>query len=704
MEGNSQHKPVFRWIANAWRGCLDLEWLQSPEALVPAIRALLQVQIERAWGFTLSSDSMEVEFISEGAWNRAYKVTLPPSLPVEPLEQASPTSQPYCRHLVFRLSAPVLASDKVRSEVATLRWVRQRTAIPVPRVFLYDASGRTFPGYEWILMDLMPGKPLDQVWDDLPLEATNALASTVAEWVHSLWSLPFDSIGSLYDDVDEASLPCTDTSRPVAVRVMNLDGIDTAGDLKKRDPQLGPVCSTAYMGDWRPEYRVARGPFRDMRQFCLSCVDIARRELQDVRQQTRARIEHLTTSLYYEDSEYLIQRRPSSDRHTKNIKRKMEKETSADRRERHQQIDQHKTELAQIVEDLSSTTHLDGSFAAKLLDAFYDDKSPRESEPVDLVTKVVRASAEPNVPQPHGLVSLHSASVDHEEWGRYTTALDQFASLVQTLVPDRPLPPRCSVLHHWDISDRNVLVDPSTGQPTALLDWEHIFAVPLLSLIEPESTEPGSDSGSESSNGTNSSRDTRPPTGPAEYFPYPRLMSFNRLNDWNIEYSYCCKKPSRGWIPDSTDTTTITHMEKVWAIQAMRVAYKTRLDELASGSSFGVESLRRGMETVAKPPEETPNHSPGQKSDDEQPKPQRYRHYGHHCDSNKPGTVEPSPCLSDRDLLVRDIIDEVQQFKISFIDVHQLVQRATGLGYKVQDDEAEAEEEGNEGENVNSGC
>ncbi|CAJ2508395.1 Uu.00g134210.m01.CDS01 [Anthostomella pinea] len=38
------------------------------------------------------------------------------------------------------------------------------------------------------------------------------------------------------------------------------------------------------------------------------------------------------------------------------------------------------------------------------------------------------------------------------------------------------------VLHHWDISKHNLLVDATTGQPTSLLDWEQIYSTPLFAV------------------------------------------------------------------------------------------------------------------------------------------------------------------------------------------------------------------------------
>lgn len=35
-------------------------------------------------------------------------------------------------------------------------------------------------------------------------------------------------------------------------------------------------------------------------------------------------------------------------------------------------------------------------------------------------------------------------------------------------------------LQHWDVNAENVLVDPGTGRVTGLLDWEHLYTVPIV--------------------------------------------------------------------------------------------------------------------------------------------------------------------------------------------------------------------------------
>ncbi|KAK7942450.1 uncharacterized protein PG986_011563 [Apiospora aurea] len=353
MEGNLQQGqvPLFRWCG--WHGYNpQLEWLQCPEDQLPAIRDLLQVQFDRAWGLSMNADDIVVEFISGGAWNRAFKVTLPPDLPLPastlsvknqhhqtPATTASNLPRQYIRHLVLRLSVPVLQSTKTRSEVATVGWVRQHTKIPVPRIFLYDATGSTFGGYEWILMEHMPGQPYYEVQDRLPTEAKAALARTVAECVHSLWSMPFDGIGSLYYDDDDADLVRVDSGH-IAINVMDLNGVPTAAGQNK-EPHLGPLCSNLYMGDWRPEYPFPRGPFRDLRRFCSSFVEAAHHELHDPRQQQRERIFGLSQSLCFDDHEYNLQ--------LHNASKYVPEETPAAKLKRQRRVARYKAELTRIL-------------------------------------------------------------------------------------------------------------------------------------------------------------------------------------------------------------------------------------------------------------------------------------------------------------------------------------------------------------------
>ncbi|KAK6851984.1 hypothetical protein PG995_012109 [Apiospora arundinis] len=456
MEDTSRQQPLFRWSAGY------VEWLLEPEDQIAAIRDLLQIQLKRVWALSLEANDIVVEFIAEGTWNRAFKVTLPPGLSL-PFPTKDQYQHQYCRHLVFRLSLPV----------------RHHTTIPVPRVFLYDATGHTYNGYEWILMEHMPGQRFASLQDKLPLESKVALARTIADWVHSLWSIPFDGIGSLYDDAADGGahnerdeqhddgIAHTDCG-PVAVSVMDLYGTPPLGTAEQKPVvRLGPLCAQQYMGDWRPEYPFPRGPFRDLRHFCHSFLDVVRYELRDIRQEQRAYIWELCGDLHYTDIEYQIKRPNTPSCQVKYMQRRLNEETPEDKCERQKELVRHKAELVRVYKELSANTQPDSNIVSKLMESYHACGGEVE-EPVDVIASVGRPLSE------------HSSTTAGHE---YIWKIDPLGRLVEAAVPDGHLPPKTCILHHWDISENNVLIDPVDGHATALLDWEQIFTVPILPLI-----------------------------------------------------------------------------------------------------------------------------------------------------------------------------------------------------------------------------
>lgn len=56
---------------------------------------------------------------------------------------------------------------KTLSEIATLSFIRKKTSIPVPAVNAYSADSTNELGFEWILMDRVHGRPLEDVWESM---------------------------------------------------------------------------------------------------------------------------------------------------------------------------------------------------------------------------------------------------------------------------------------------------------------------------------------------------------------------------------------------------------------------------------------------------------------------------------------------------------------------------------------------------------
>ena len=97
-----------------------------------------------------------------------------------------------------RISLPVDPRYKTLSEVATLDFVRQNTETPVPMVSAFDASNDNDLGFEWMLMEMMPGVPLADVWWTTSRSAKQKLVKDVALFTAQPFRKKFNFLGNLY--------------------------------------------------------------------------------------------------------------------------------------------------------------------------------------------------------------------------------------------------------------------------------------------------------------------------------------------------------------------------------------------------------------------------------------------------------------------------------------------------------------------------
>ncbi|KAK4152972.1 hypothetical protein C8A00DRAFT_15758 [Chaetomidium leptoderma] len=139
---------------------------------------------------------------------------------------------------------------KSLSEIATTRYLKRFTEIPVPEIYYHDLDPDNDIGAPVVLMEKMPGRHLHKLWENLSLEDKKSALSQIASVIAQLASLKFDQIGSL----------------------------DEHG--------IGPLIS--------PCFEHPKGPFQSIGEYLLSFVSaesVESPELKDLFHQTQEEIE-----------------------------------------------------------------------------------------------------------------------------------------------------------------------------------------------------------------------------------------------------------------------------------------------------------------------------------------------------------------------------------------------------------------------------
>ena len=140
---------------------------------------------------------------------------------------------------IMRVSLPVDPQYKTLSEVATVGWMRRFTSLPVPKIISYHANRDNLLGFEWILMEKMPGRPLEDAWKSMHFSAKEQLVRNLAAYSSCLFKNQLRGIGNIYPD--SSILPRS----PIVQRIVPPQffvGVHILQDLPR-----GPFCSSK---DW----------------------------------------------------------------------------------------------------------------------------------------------------------------------------------------------------------------------------------------------------------------------------------------------------------------------------------------------------------------------------------------------------------------------------------------------------------------------
>jgi len=220
----------------------------------------------------MGKDVARIKFLGAGTFHKGYLITLADS-----------------REVVTRVARRFMPHLKTESEVATMRYLRENTNIPVPTIIHHDSNPYNRLGGEFIIMTKAVGVPLAKVFHSLAHNELMALMENIAMLVIPLYGHRFPKIGSLYNGRDpdplseSTSIAPTPTAthyppRPFSMTpVLKSAAIAASNVPPESDFHVGPIISWPFFGSGRGELvypdDINRGPWRTTHSYLLSSAE-----------------------------------------------------------------------------------------------------------------------------------------------------------------------------------------------------------------------------------------------------------------------------------------------------------------------------------------------------------------------------------------------------------------------------------------------
>lgn len=141
---------------------------------------------------TLHATCTSAKRLTRGAWHEIFVLEFQQAeaVPSGPLARSGYS----CIACLARVKE---VPAKGESEIATIRYVKQNTSIPVPEIYYHDLDPENEVGAAFMLMERLPGHDLYKSWDGLSLDHKKVALSEIASAITQLATLCFDEIGCL---------------------------------------------------------------------------------------------------------------------------------------------------------------------------------------------------------------------------------------------------------------------------------------------------------------------------------------------------------------------------------------------------------------------------------------------------------------------------------------------------------------------------
>lgn len=120
-----------------------------------------------------------------------------------------------------------LVDEKLKTEVATMMFLSEKTTIPIPQLIGYGLTDNPYHprGLPFLIMTHVRGTPLPLIWEGLNNTAKERIYEQLADIFMQLRSQPFDKIGALtLDNQNSWTLSNRPLTRPLAS--LQHDGIE----------------------------------------------------------------------------------------------------------------------------------------------------------------------------------------------------------------------------------------------------------------------------------------------------------------------------------------------------------------------------------------------------------------------------------------------------------------------------------------------
>lgn len=222
-----------------WLGNLEIAWQQEPET--EAIERVARRQLS-----ITDEESCTATFLAEGAFNKVYTV------------QHNPGEE-----YIMRIAAPVQPQLKTSSEVATIEYIRQHTDVPVPNILGFEATTANEIGFEWMLMDHVPGTKLgDGQWRSMSWLKKDVLVRKIVSYLAHLFNKRFKRLGNLY--MTTAVPQAAHYSPTSTAHLVLLSDEQSCVD---NNFCLGPIVDRNFFWGNHLNFNVHRGPYHSTQDW-----------------------------------------------------------------------------------------------------------------------------------------------------------------------------------------------------------------------------------------------------------------------------------------------------------------------------------------------------------------------------------------------------------------------------------------------------